>query len=169
MSNVNTNKPASAPSNEKPNTATATQTKPPTTPGSAAATAAAAVHTPLPYTEDKPSTASTSKAPASPTEDTQEGDDEKEKIQYHVITGKVETFPDTAKAEAFLNAPEAPQVTVIYGKVSLANEWHITTGSVRTFPSLVKAQKFLKTTVPGECVMIRGRITIPELRVSLRK
>lgn len=164
MSNASTSKPVSTSPNEKP--PTAAPAKPSTAPGSS----------PLPA-ETKPPTAaansSTASAPAGPgpsAEGASEGDDDKEKIQYHVIVGKVETFPDASKAEAFLNSPEAPPCTVIYGKTSLVNEWHITTGAIRTFPSLVKAQKFLKEpTAPKEFVMIRGRITTPEVRVSLRR
>jgi hypothetical protein len=95
--------------------------------------------------------------------------DEKDKIQYFVIVGKVETFPDVSKAEKFLNSPDAPECTVIYGKVSLINEWHITTGTIHPFNSLAKAQKFLKDpAAPKAFVMVRGRITVPEVRVSLR-
>lgn len=94
---------------------------------------------------------------------------ETDKIQYFIIEGKVDTFPDVSKAEKFLNSPEAPVCTVVYGKVSLVNEWHITTGKIHTFKTLVKAQKFLKEpTAPKEFVMVRGRITVPEIRVSLR-
>lgn len=96
-------------------------------------------------------------------------DDEKDKIQYFVIVGKVETFPDVAKAEKFLNSPDAPQCTVIFGKASLVNEWHITTGMIHPFASLAKAQKFLKgPSAPKDFIMVRGRITVPEIRVSLR-
>lgn len=170
MSNMSTSKPAPASSSEKPNTAA--QAKPSMAPGSPAV-----AHASSSSAENKPPTASTNGSPASApagsapaVESAAEGDDEKEKIQYHVIVGKVETFPDVSKAEAFLNSPEAPQCTVIYGKTSLVNEWHITTGVTRTFPSLVKAQKFLKETAGSEkFVMIRGRITVPEVRVSLRR
>lgn len=168
MSNVSTSKPAPA-SPEKPNTAA--QAKPSMAPGSPAV-----AHAPPPLAENKPpaTTANgSSSAPVGPApaaESAAEGDDGREKIQYHVVMGKVETFPDVAKAEAFLNSPEAPQCTVIYGKTSLANEWHITTGAIHSFPSLVKAQKFLKEpAAPKEFVMIRGRITAPEVRVSLRR
>lgn len=164
MSNVSTSKPASASLNEKPNTAA--QAKPSTAPGSPAV-----ANVPAPSvaaTNGSPAPAPAGPAPSA--ESTSEGDDEKEKIQYHVIVGKVETFPDIAKAEAFLNSPEAPQCTVIYGKTSLANEWHIIMGTIRTFPSLVKAQKFLKETAgSAKFVMIRGRVTVPEVRVSLRR
>jgi hypothetical protein len=95
--------------------------------------------------------------------------DDKDKIQYFIIVGKIETFPDVSTAEKFLNSPDAPVCTVIYGKVSLVNEWHITTGKIHSFKTLVKAQKFLKeSTAPKEFVMVRGRITVPEVRVSLR-
>jgi|SRR5882672_1079620 len=94
---------------------------------------------------------------------------ETDKIQYFIIVGKVETFPDVSKAEKFLNSPEAPQCTVIYGKVSLVNEWFITTGTIHPFKSLAKAQKFLKDSPPAkDYIMVRGRITVPEVRVSLR-
>jgi hypothetical protein len=168
MSNVSTSKPAPA-SPEKPNTAA--QAKPSMAPGSPAV-----AHAPPPPAENKPSATTTNGSPSAPVgpapvaESAAEGDDEKEKIQYHVIVGRVETFPDVTKAEAFLNAPEAPQCTVIYGKIGLANEWHITTGAIHSFASLVKAQKFLREpTAPKEFVMIRGRITAPEIRVSLRR
>lgn len=170
MSNVSTSKPAPASPNEKPNTTA--QAKPSMAPGSPAV-----AHGSLPSAENKPPAATTNgspapapAAPATSAESASEGDDEKGKIQYHVIVGKVETFPDVAKAEAFLNSPEAPLCTVIYGKISLVNEWHITTGTIHSFASLVKAQKFLKeSTAPKEFVMIRGRITVPEARVSLRR
>lgn len=163
MSNPSISKPASASPNDKP--APAAQPKPSTAPGSPAV-----VHAPTPSAEAKPPEVLTNGSSASPADGSPEVDDEREKIQYHVVMGKVETFPDVAKAEAFLNSPEAPQCTVIYGKTSLANEWHITTGTIRTFPSLVKAQKFLKETAGSEkFVMIRGRITVPEVRVSLRR
>lgn len=164
MSNPNTGKPVSP--NDKPSSAA--QAKPSTSaptngPAAAAAQAKPSMSAPI----DGPAAASGS---ASVVDGSTEGDDEREKIQYHVVVGKVETFPDIAKAEAFLNSPEAPQCTVIYGKTSLINEWHITTGTIRTFPSLVKAQKFLKETAGSEkFVMIRGRITVPEVRVSLRR
>ena len=86
--------------------------------------------------------------------------DESGKIQYYVIVGKVETFSDVREAEKFLNAPDAPQCMVIYGKVSLVNEWHITTGVLHSFKSLVKAQKFLKNSPAiKDFVMVRGRVT----------
>lgn len=164
MSNPNTSKPVSP--NDKPSAVA--QAKP--------STLATTNGSPAVAAEAKPPTSATTNGPAaasgsaSVADGSTEGDVEKEKIQYHVIVGKVETFPDIPKAEAFLNSPEAPQCTVIYGKTSLVNEWHITTGSIRTFPSLVKAQKFLKEpTAPKEFVMIRGRITVPEVRVSLRR
>lgn len=112
------------------------------------------------------SPALTSPAGGPPTDE----DDEKDKIQYFVIVGKVETFPDVSKAETFLNSPDAPQCTVIYGKTMLVNEWHITTGTIHSFASLAKAQKFLKDPgAPKDFVMVRGRITAPEIRVSLRR
>lgn len=165
MSNVSTSKPASTSSNDKP-----------TSSASAKAPAAASNGSPATAPEAKTSTAEinspltpVSAGPAPSAESASE-DDEKGKIQYHVIVGKVETFPDVSKAEAFLNSPEAPQCTVIYGKTSLVNEWHITTGVIHSFASLVKAQKFLKEpTAPKEFVMIRGRVTAPEVRVSLRR
>ena len=108
-------------------------------------------------------------APASSAGAASDEGDETDKIQYFVIVGKVETFPDVSKAEKFLNSPDAPQCTVIYGKTSLVNEWHITTGVIHPFKSLVKAQKFLKdSAAPKDFVMVRGRITVPEIRVSLR-
>jgi hypothetical protein len=107
--------------------------------------------------------------PTASTGTAQDEGDEKDPIQYFVIVGKVETFPDVSKAEKFLNEPEAPECTVVYGKTSLVNEWHITTGKVLPFKSLVKAQKFLKgEDAPKDFVMVRGRITVPEVRVSLR-
>lgn len=108
-------------------------------------------------------------APTSSAEPALDEGDEKGKIQYFVIVGKVETFPDVSKAEKYLNSPDAPQCTVIFGKISLINEWYITTGTIHPFASLVKAQKFLKgPTAPKDFIMVRGRITVPEVRVSLR-
>lgn len=156
MSNVNTNK--STPSNDKPSASAQAKPSAPTANGSAA-------------TADSPTSSTDAKlSPAPVTAANTESDDEKEKILYHIIIGKVDTFPDVSQAEAFLNLPGSPKSTVIHGRISLVNEWHITTGVIHTFPSLVKAQKFLKEpTAPKDFVMVRGRITVPELRVSLRR
>ncbi len=143
-----------AASNEKPATAAA-QAKPPTS------------GTPVSAGNGSP-TPAPAPASATPTTVPDEGN-EKYKIQYHVIVGKVETFSDVSKAEKFLNLPEAPQCTVIFGRTSLVTEWYITTGEIHTFESLVKAQKFLKgPAAPSNFIMVRGRITVPEVRVSLR-
>lgn len=164
MSNVSTSKPASASSNDKPGPSA------PAKPVGANGASASVADTKPPTIAANTSPALAPASPAPGPENAPEGDDEKEKIQYHVILGKVETFPDVSKAEAFLNAPEAPQCMVIYGKTSLVNEWHITTGTIRSFPSLIKAQKFLKETAGSDkFVMVRGRITQPEVRVSLRR
>lgn len=136
------------------------KSKPASTPAPAAATPAPAAATPTPA---KPPTVNTT--PVS----TESVPDEDDKIQYFVIVGKVQTFPDVREAEKFLNSPDAPECTVIFGKISLVNEWHITSGSFQAFKSLVKAQKFLKQPgAPKDFVMVRGRITVPEIRVSLR-
>ncbi len=160
MSNANTSKPATATSNEKPSAnpaAVVSQAKPPSN-SSPVPAGNAGVH---PTTTIGPT--------LSPTTVTADEGDEADKIQYFVITGKVKTFPDVREAEKFLNSPDAPQCTVVYGKVSLVNEWHITTGEYFSFKTLVKAQKFLKGEgAPKDFVMVRGRITVPEVRVSLR-
>lgn len=155
MTNTDKSKATSAPVPSVSTSAASASAKPPTTNGASVS----AVTAPP---ESAP--ASVPSASASPDEG-----DEKDKIQYFIIEGKVDTFPDVSKAEKFLNSPEAPVCTVVYGKVSLVNEWHITTGKIHSFKTLVKAQKFLKeSTAPKEFVMVRGRITVPEVRVSLR-
>lgn len=154
--NANANKPATP--GDKPGAVTA-QAKPSTN----GAPAPAGSEPPMSGSSTASSAAATA-AGAIPDEG-----DEKSKIQYFVVVGKVETFPDVSKAEKFLNSPDAPECTVIYGKVSLVNEWHITTGVIHAFASLAKAQKFLKDSPAlKDYVMVRGRVTVPEIRVSLR-
>lgn len=162
MSNANGSKNTSAPSttNTTPPPPASSSAKPTVTPGDVKVPAGNGA----PSTPSTPAPSASSSEGASP----EEGN-ETDKIQYYVIVGKVETFPDVSKAEKFLNSPEAPQCTVIYGKTSLVNEWHITTGTILPFKSLVKAQKFLKDSPPAkDYIMVRGRITVPEVRVSLR-
>lgn len=162
MSNTNANKNTPATSSTPTSPPAAAQAKPPAN----ATLVSAGNGTPAPVPAAPPtSTPSTADSPAN------ESDDQ-DKIQYFVVIGKIESFKDVSKAEAFLNGPDAPsntECTVIYGKVSLANEYFIVTGALHPFKSFVKVTKYLKDHATlKEFTVIRGRIMVPETRVSLR-